>query len=43
MIATCPGVGVKKGATPSIVASQSNSNADDKGNTLTVECFARGK
>lgn len=40
---TCPGVGVKKGKTLEIVAGQTNSQADDTGNTLTVECFARGK
>ncbi|MEW6464713.1 MAG: hypothetical protein AB1434_02310 [Pseudomonadota bacterium] len=43
VLLTCPGVGVKKGRTLEIVAGQTNSLADDMGNTLTVECFARGK
>lgn len=43
VLLTCPGVGVKKGKTLEIVAGQTNSQADDTGNTLTVECFARGE
>lgn len=43
VLLTCPGVGVKKGKTLEIVAGQTNSQADDTGNTLTVECFAKGK
>jgi len=43
VLLTCPGVGVMKGTTLEIVAGQTNSQADDTGNTLTVECFARGK
>lgn len=43
VLLTCPGVGVKKGKTLEILAGQTNSQADDTGNTLTVECFARGK
>lgn len=40
VLLTCPGVGVKKGKTLEIVAGQTNSQADDTGNTLAVECFA---
>lgn len=40
---TCPGVGVKKGTTLEIVAGQTNSQADDTGNTLKVDCFAMEK
>lgn len=43
VLLTCPGVGVKKGKTLEIVAGQTNRQADDTGNTLTVECFAKGK
>jgi hypothetical protein len=43
VLLTCPGVGLKRGKTLEIVAGQTNSQADDTGNTLTVECFARGK
>lgn len=43
VLLTCPGVGVKKGKTLEILAGQTNSQADDTGNTLTVECFAKGK
>ena len=43
VLLTCPGVGVKKGKTLEIVAGQTNSQADDTSNTLTVECFAMGK
>lgn len=43
VLLTCPGVGVKQGKTLEIVAGQTNSQADDTGNTLTVECFAKGR
>ncbi len=43
VLLTCPGVGVKKGKTLETVAGQTNSQADDTGNTLTVDYFARGK
>lgn len=42
VLLTCPGVGVKRGKTLETLAGQTNSQADDTGNTLTVECFARG-
>ena len=43
VLLTCPGVGVKRGKTLEIVAGQTNSQADDTGNTLTVDCFAMEK